>query len=452
MASVAFIGLLLIGITRNQITLVRFDDFPCFYLAARCVTQGNAPEVYPVPISTAKQHPGFASSSKMRSSYEFNAHAIGFENPPRFVYPPILLLFIWPLGIFDFKTAGILFVVFSMTCVIISAVISLKITNKINNNSLIFKWMVVYAICWSPLAWTSVRISNTSALSGLLISMAIWGILYKNNLIASFAIAAAMGVKFSSIPIIIYLILIGNYRLLAATALSAIVLAIMVPFTIGINVWNNFILVLPMLGMTNHEGISFPSFIIRLGGNEYIELSKIMSLIGSGFFALPIVYFVVKAKANGKIEDQQVNFLALGALYLVFLVFSVSTHYHYYLYILWIIIFLFIRATSSPSISVRLISVLILINFLIPLVAEPYLVKIVGYILEPICIFDETFRLYLLEFISAWHMLLAAMLCYILLLSELANSVHPIFGNMLPGAHHGAGRDGSGSLVPGIRF
>lgn len=420
LASFAFIGLFAIGIVRNQITPVRFDDFPCFYLAARCVVQGKAPEAYPIPLFTANQHPGFASASIMRSSYASNAYAAGFENPPRFIYPPFLLLLIWPLGFFEFKTAGSLFLVFSMVCVIISAVISLNIANKFINKFLFFKWFVVCAICWSPLSWGSVRTSNTSALSGLLISIAIWGILNKHDLVAGFAIAAAMGVKFSSVPILIYLLLSGNLRLLVSAALSTLVLAILVPLTIGIDVWENFILVLPMLGMINHEGISLPSLIIRCCGDEYAGLAKSMSLIGGLLFLSPGIFFLIYAKAKNIKVDQIMILLILGLFYLDFLIFSVSTHYHYFLYIFWIVVFLFFRSSSNTSILFRLISVPILVNLLFPLIAEPYLVKIINSFLELICTTDETFRLDLLSFIKNWHMLLASFFCYILVLSDLA--------------------------------
>jgi len=408
---IAFTGLCLIGLIRNQIATVRFDDFPCFYIAAKCVIKGNASDAYPIAAELNNRHPGFAAASFMRPTYQACANNAGFSDPPRFIYPPLLLLIISPIGFLNYESACLVFLIVSIACVCLSAVLASTFLPKIGINQPWAQSVFVLGVCWLPLAWASVRICNTSAISGLFITLAVWGLLNGRNWISGLAVVIAMGVKFTSLPLLAYILLTGKWRVAYTAFISSLIAAFVLIAFLGWCTIQNFINIAPRLGIINQESLSIPSIIIREFGDSFIGLAKTISWLGAICFLTPVVYLSVCLHQSGYLEKNvRCQLILMATLYQIFLIFSVSTHYHYYLYMIPFcpLLFLFIKASWFGAI----LGILLLINFSIPLEGETFIARLAISMTKSIDGGALDIQ-QIISFVKNWHMIIATIISYL---------------------------------------
>ena len=418
MVSLVFVGLNIIGFVRNSLEKLKFDDFPCFYLAACCVVNGKANDVYPIPLENLKHHPGFADSSVMKNAYSQFASDINMENPPRFIYPLPLMLLIWPLGLFEINVSIWIFRLVLMACVSISAIFVSEIMFIQRKKYDYWNIILILGLSWSPLAWATIRVANTSAISGLFISMAVWALMAEKKKIAGLAIAIAMIIKFSSLPLLVYLVIIGKWWTVIYTIIFGLLLTLASIAIFGITAFTDFIAILPLLGFVNHESISLPSFLVVTYGpvaydllGNYIKMISFLAIIST----CVISNIILRRCADESIKTNQLVLMAI--LYFWLFIFSTCTHYHYYVYFFPFVPSLLL--ISNKSITFKIISMIIIMAMTVPLSTEP---RFAQFILSPIRYFfsNQEMKAYintLIEGLIVWHMLLAAIIGFVFLLA-----------------------------------
>lgn len=149
-----------------------------------------------------------------------------------FNYPPVSLLFLFPLGFFDYNTANILWNILSLISVLISICLIGQI--KQISKKWLFPLAIIFTVFFFPVKF---NIGNAQINLFLLLFCSISLFLYhsnKKNLSAVF-LAFAIGIKIAPIIFILYFIIRGDwqqiFRVFTALLILIIISLIFVPIS-----------------------------------------------------------------------------------------------------------------------------------------------------------------------------------------------------------------------------
>lgn len=398
-----FIGLPIIILCRETLRPANYGDYSCYYLASRCAVNLEFSDIYPVPTANAKVHPGYSSLSKMKPNYEKHAFAAGMVQPFRFIYSPLTILLMWPLGFFDPITSIWIFRLILMLCISTTAIIAGEVYQHFSGKY-DYIWVgLVLLIAWCPLSWASVRVANTSPISGMMIALAVWGILLRKSWLVAIVLVFGAGLKFATIPLLLYFVVARDWVQLLKVLIVAILITGIIIFVMDISVVIEWLSLLQTFSMTNPGSLSLPGFLLTVLPENIYSVSHQIARFFS-FLVLALIVFLAVLRFSSK-YSKYCDGSAMHVLFasmLWFMVFSPSTgnHYFVYLYVFWG----WLVANKNFGFDWYLVSAIVVFGTFIPIsgsdISLPFVIKWHMFFVSVVALVWSIYSIWRLKMIS----------------------------------------------------
>lgn len=332
----ALIGLLAILAVRQRVTPVGFEDYSVYYLGGTMVLQGAWHDLYPVPLPGAASHPGWPAGSIMKPAYQQAAARMGQHEPYRYVYPPPSAVLISPLSALRPEAALRLWWALSAVACWASALYAAAIYRRLTGRRDLMWTLLLFGITWCPLTWATVRVGNTSAITGALVSVVLYGWCTGNRVSSALALYGAAALKFVTLPLTLIPVLLRRTTDVIVSALVAGALTAGVMALSGIDPWLEYLRLFSSLNRSNGWviNVSLRGLIEKLfpaPGQPALLTLQIITWLALGVIAFGL------HRCAWRRNDPRPVLAAASALLAWLLVFGPTTQNHYfvYLYPLW---------------------------------------------------------------------------------------------------------------------
>ncbi len=247
----ALIGLLAILTVRQRTRPVAFEDYSVYYLGGTIVLQDAWSDLYPVPIPNATSHPGWPAGSQMKPAYRQAAERVGETNPYRYVYPPPSAVFVAPLAALPPQLALLVWWALSAVACWVSALCAAALYRQLTGRRDLAWTLLLFGIAWCPLTWATVRVGNTSAISGAMVSIVIVGWCMRSNAAAAVGFYLGGALKFITLPLALIPVLLRRTHAVVVCAVVAMFLTAAVVALSGIDPWLEYVRLLGWLNRPN---------------------------------------------------------------------------------------------------------------------------------------------------------------------------------------------------------
>jgi hypothetical protein len=237
----------------NPSTEEGMGDFLAYYVASNNLKNG-------------------ADSYNRTNSYN-NATDLGLagKNIRPYVYPPVLAIILIPFTYLDYQIAEFVWFVCNQILLVLVFILLLKIFklefNLINSAVLVFLITNFYPI-FDALDWGQ---------AGILVFACILGSYYffmkKSDVLASFLLALAVGIKVAPILLLLFFLWKREYRFAAYTVISGAILLLISLYFTGIASFVNYVsslysgIIQPQIAFFHNQ--SFHGFFARIFTNNY---------------------------------------------------------------------------------------------------------------------------------------------------------------------------------------
>lgn len=176
LCAIAALAFLVVTIVARLVLSRSDQDFPQYYMGGVVARLGIWDELYPIPKPGATRNPGFIEDSTMKPRYAAEMKArVPSGDGVRYMQPPPFALLLWPLSFLPYRVAYVLWNLGLMLCAWGVSVQAGWIYRICMNRSTHGAGIVTLLIAVSPAAHRWVRVMNISPLLGVLIGVAVIG-------------------------------------------------------------------------------------------------------------------------------------------------------------------------------------------------------------------------------------------------------------------------------------
>jgi len=332
----ALIGLLVILTVRQRMRPVGFEDYSVYYLGGTMVLQGTWHDLYPVPRPDATSHPGWPAGSEMKDAYRLAAQRMGQPNPFRYVYPPPSAVLVAPVSVLPPQLALVVWWTLSALACWASALFSAAIYRRLTGRRDIVWTLLLFGISWCPLTWATVRVGNTSAIAGMLVSAVLYGWSTNKNTAAAFGFYGGGALKFVTVPLALIPVLLRRTRAVVVCAVVAGALTAAVMALSGIAPWLEYVQLAGALNRPNGWVIN----VSLRGLIDRISPATVQSPMPWLPLATWLAFGVIAMglhRCAWRRDDPRPVLAGASALLAWLLVFEPTTQNHYFVYLfpLW---------------------------------------------------------------------------------------------------------------------
>ena len=177
----AFAGLGVIMTVRQSTRPSGLADFSIFYLGGQVARQGAWDDLYPTVIPGAVGHPGQPGASDPKPLYESLAEAAGLKDPFSYVYTPPSAILLIPFIHGSWESSIVGWWILLGVCCYGSALVSGAMYARIAGRRDWLWAMVILTVAWCPLTWAAIRSANSSAVSSLMVSLTLYGLVSRKS-------------------------------------------------------------------------------------------------------------------------------------------------------------------------------------------------------------------------------------------------------------------------------